>query len=70
MMKMFRILAVAIFTLTLLFVNSNIVLAEENDISALGECSVQKKYTMYLGTNDNIKESANRSIFYQEKMIK
>ena len=56
MMKIFRILVVAIFTLTLLFVNSNIVLAEENDISALGECSVQKKYTMYLGTND--KETA------------
>ena len=51
-MKIFRILAVAIFTMTLLFGNSNIVLAEKNDISALGECSVQKKYTMYLGTND------------------
>ena len=47
-MKIFRNLAIAILTMTFVLGNSSIVLAENSDISALGgECSVQKKYTMY-----------------------
>lgn len=51
-MKTFKILAVVFCTVTFLLGNSGFVLAADNNISVLGKCSDQKKYTMYLGTND------------------
>ena len=45
------VLSIFLFTITFLFGNSSSVFAN-NDISALGKFSIQKKYTMYLGTND------------------
>ena len=51
-MKTFKFLAVALWTAALLLGNPIFVFAANNDISVLGECSAQKKFTMYLGTND------------------
>ena len=51
MKKTVNIFAVFLLTITFLFGKSSFVFAS-NDISALGKYSIQKKYTMYLGTND------------------
>ena len=51
MKKKVSVLAILLLTITFLFGNSSFVFAA-NDISALGKYSIQKKYTMYLGTND------------------
>ena len=51
-MRTFRLLAAALWTAAFLLGNPVIVFAANNGISVLGECSAQKKYTMYLGTND------------------
>ena len=51
-MRTFRFWAVALWTAAFLLGNPGFVSAANNDIYVLGECSAQKKYTMYLGTND------------------
>ena len=51
-MRTFRSWAVALWTAVFLLGNQGFVSAANNNISVLGECSAQKKYTMYLGTND------------------
>ncbi len=51
-MRTFRLLAAALWMAAFLLGNPGFVFAANNNISVLGECSAQKKYTMYLGTND------------------
>lgn len=50
-MKRIIVLAALLLVITLVVGNLNFVFAA-NDISVLGENTIQKKYTMYLGTND------------------
>ena len=61
-MKLKKFLA-TIFTLVLIFGTLTPCLAAKN-ISALGKVSTQKKYTMYLGTND--KDTQKREIPLKE----
>ncbi len=58
-MKKINILAVLLLTFTFFLGNSTSVFATDN-ISILGKYSIQKKYTMYLGTND--KDTLNQII--------
>ena len=51
-MRAFRFWAVALWTAAFLLGYQGFVSAANNNISVLGECAAQKKYTMYLGTND------------------
>ena len=51
-MRTFRFWAVALWTAAFLLGNPGFVSAANDNISVLGGCSAQKKYTMYLGTND------------------
>ena len=51
-MRTFRFWAVTLWTAAFLLGHPGFLSAANNDVSVLGECSAQKKYTMYLGTND------------------
>ncbi len=51
-MKTFKFLAVALWTAVFILGNPGFGFAADNSISVLGECSAQKKFTMYLGAND------------------
>ena len=59
-MRTFRLWAAALWTAAFLLGNPGFGFAADKSISVLGECSAQKKFTMYLGTND--KDNLNQEI--------
>ena len=51
-MKILKLLTICFVILSLFIGNVTVAFAAKDDLASIGKVSAQKKYTMYLGTND------------------